>query len=908
MNDSTEAKNTRQQIWEWPRLLILDLLSVCFLLLFNPINAQEVESINYTTEHGLPSNEVYDLFEDKDGFVWAGTNKGAARLNSDIIQPLTIGQGLADRDILTIDQDSKGNVWFLSYNGKLSYWNDGKIYNENDDDRLKTLKSKGRFTSFLEDKSGNLWFSTYTDGVYFIDTLQKVHHIVDISPSRRFHASPFFGVFSATYLFEVKSGEIHFANPFSCYVYKDSVFHQLSPYPRRQRRGWFAYRGNGIFASTANQISHFSISKGKTLWEKSLPQVKIINGVEFLRDSLLYLATDNGVYVIDQNGTIVHQFLAGHNTSDMLIDWEGNLWVSTLSEGIFIIKNRGVLNYSAQAKHAILNRGTSLLIGGLGTKFHAYDGKTFFLLPVNNEAGRYNPKINPFAANQDKVLTIVEDDHHRIWFGTYNGLYQLVDYKAKHYFSKGVKKLLYLNASLFAILPSNELIQMDIQSMELIHQQFTKNNENDKGIQRDFIIDTSQFYSIARTKSNQLIGGTDRGVVILKDSIFHLLKELPKWEIIDIKEESTGNLWLLEKNKGLYYYRIANDQLDTLNLFPDNKHVLYTSMVVEQDGCCWIGTDNGLVNVKFDQHGFLMHHFNGKSGLMSEDINAISILNDTIWLATSEGVSILPKQSLKDTIAPLLHLDSLLINGSVFKDSNLLNITIEQNSLFIHFTGISYKDDGELTYKYTLEGEYTEKGVIKERFLDLYELPPSKYTLSIIAVDAATNESKLKELIFTVRQLWWKSWKNWLLIVFGVVLCLGLALRIIWRKSFTKMYGAISKQLALKEKEKFIVVKSVMTGADCKILLKDLFYIKVSGDYTEFFKQNEVILVRSSMKRIEEMLVDEDAFLRVHKSYLVNLKKVKASKSDHLEVLEQHIPVSRRKREEVKNRLAYLFQ
>ena len=41
--------------------------------------AQEIYRQNITTSEGLPSNTVYDLIQDKNGFIWLATNEGVTR-------------------------------------------------------------------------------------------------------------------------------------------------------------------------------------------------------------------------------------------------------------------------------------------------------------------------------------------------------------------------------------------------------------------------------------------------------------------------------------------------------------------------------------------------------------------------------------------------------------------------------------------------------------------------------------------------------------------------------------------------------------------------------------------------------------------------------------------------------------
>jgi two-component system LytT family response regulator len=59
------------------------------------------------------------------------------------------------------------------------------------------------------------------------------------------------------------------------------------------------------------------------------------------------------------------------------------------------------------------------------------------------------------------------------------------------------------------------------------------------------------------------------------------------------------------------------------------------------------------------------------------------------------------------------------------------------------------------------------------------------------------------------------------------------------------------------------------------IEVNDILYCKAEGSYTNFvLKNNESILVSKHLKEYENMLLEQD-FMRVHNSFLINLKEVK---------------------------------
>jgi len=108
--------------------------------------------------------------------------------------------------------------------------------------------------------------------------------------------------------------------------------------------------------------------------------------------------------------------------------------------------------------------------------------------------------------------------------------------------------------------------------------------------------------------------------------------------------------------------------------------------------------------------------------------------------------------------------------------------------------------------------------------------------------------------------------------------------------SLVNMVPADSQQ----EDDDYIFVKSNLKKR--KIFLNNLKYIEALGDYVKLIMDNsDAVVVLATMKSFEQQLPSE-RFLRVHKSYIVNLKKVERYNSRNIEIDNEQIPVSRHKK------------
>ena len=87
-----------------------------------------------------------------------------------------------------------------------------------------------------------------------------------------------------------------------------------------------------------------------------------------------------------------------------------------------------------------------------------------------------------------------------------------------------------------------------------------------------------------------------------------------------------------------------------------------------------------------------------------------------------------------------------------------------------------------------------------------------------------------------------------------------------------------------------------------KVIINDIKWIEGLGDYIKLVTEDSSILVLSTMKSFIEKLPN-DKFLRIHKSYIVNLEKVEKFSSALVEVRGQQIPLSRYKKMQLEEAL-----
>jgi DNA-binding LytR/AlgR family response regulator len=129
--------------------------------------------------------------------------------------------------------------------------------------------------------------------------------------------------------------------------------------------------------------------------------------------------------------------------------------------------------------------------------------------------------------------------------------------------------------------------------------------------------------------------------------------------------------------------------------------------------------------------------------------------------------------------------------------------------------------------------------------------------------------------------------------------------------SFERFNKAVNKALHLIELENKAVVsidstpETITLKSDYKlhkVNLDDIDYIEGLKAYVSFFIKGKRLITLASLKDLEEKL-PSDRFMRVHKSFIVPIHKVKALHGNLLEMESKEIPIGKSYKEVVIERI-----
>ena len=261
---------------------------------------------NFTVKDGLVSNSVSCILQDRKGDIWFGTFSGLSRFDGKVFSHILSTNFF----VYSISEDSSGRLWISTNSGV--YWYNGKDltgFLENQNVINPSGLKLGRVNSMLEDKHGNIWFTTTSEGVCRYDGKS----IVNYTPNKELY---FWG------LMEDSNGNIW-------------VGGRNTGVSRFDGKTYTKISQNGIF----DLCIAFSIIQDKTgnIWF----------GTEAIDASKR--ETEGGLWVYD--GRSFKNFLKKDGLTNnavwsILEDKSGNLWIGTRNTGLSRYDGKTFTNFS----------------------------------------------------------------------------------------------------------------------------------------------------------------------------------------------------------------------------------------------------------------------------------------------------------------------------------------------------------------------------------------------------------------------------------------------------------------------------------------------------------------------------------------------------------------------------------
>ncbi|MBT8259109.1 MAG: response regulator transcription factor [Flavobacteriaceae bacterium] len=129
-----------------------------------------------------------------------------------------------------------------------------------------------------------------------------------------------------------------------------------------------------------------------------------------------------------------------------------------------------------------------------------------------------------------------------------------------------------------------------------------------------------------------------------------------------------------------------------------------------------------------------------------------------------------------------------------------------------------------------------------------------------------------------------------------------------FEKAVKKAEARLNEQLAEPSEEKEATNKELYINIDrrlIKIDIPSIYLVEAKGDYIQVKTEDKNYTVHSTLKKIEDKL-PSDLFLKVHRSYIINVSKIIDIEDNSVLIKKDVIPVSRSNRPELMRRLNLL--
>lgn len=336
------------------RLYSYLLLWLSYTCCINCLSQPVVNYQQFTSENGLSENVVYCLHKDKKGFIWAGTDYGLNRFDGYSFKKYfnkpDDSTSLSNHSILSIDEDSEGNFWIVTYKS-LNYFYPAtgkaetvilpgknktnlvqKVVPLTNNNVLVLVNSR---ESYIYNHDKKLWSEVMADS-----NVSMVNFELFRLPGNR---KAVFGT--------VKNQPLRFVLILNEQQFKWELHSLSSVFPFfKEKRPDTYYEFNGLhFVYTITQQS-FSVYNSAGIAVAELPQSLqqmqygiVISDVEQV-DSLTYwIATNKGLLVYDAAAqTISEATLVGDSRSlpgnkelrCLLNDGKGSIWIGIFGEGM----------------------------------------------------------------------------------------------------------------------------------------------------------------------------------------------------------------------------------------------------------------------------------------------------------------------------------------------------------------------------------------------------------------------------------------------------------------------------------------------------------------------------------------------------------------------------------------------
>lgn len=681
----------------------------------------------YTVSDGLPSNTVYALDQDSHQMLWMGTGNGIAKFDGKNFHSYSTEDGLINILVYGLTVDHLDRKWMSTVAGRPSYFLHGKGTVPSWADTLHVgnyyFQSIDTFLWFSGQNADTKYKPRKLAQIQSDGTLKKLSKIVG-DQSRK-------AIVMDSSLYFMSDGKLYKEEKGNLVQVEDLSVPAGLDYCQAYDDGMICIERYGVGFDSLIYID--ILAKTITPLEQLTPYLEQWPINAFLVDKAqqIWVATNKGLLFLENREAPVNYLLKNAFVNELYQDHEENLWVSTEGKGLFFLVSSKVRSLKKiEEQESFIVR--SLEVDNTGRIYIGYSDGWMEVFDANFKQ-LYSKKYT-----DSRIVDILVDED-KVWLAS-NGEVIQVDLRgeemARYRSSVPIKSLGILNGTLHVfsyrieVLTDGAIRSLGIPFPARIYTNYT-------------ISDTSMWL------------GTTEGLYHLDPSgVKKIVADEIYSDIRGIGEDALGRYWIAAAGQGVFV--LQNDKVVHHLTVSDGLSSNICMHLLMDDEFVWVSTNKGIN--KIDIASLNIQPINEEDGLSSSEIKYLKKSNEYVIAAASGTVDILPDTIVPFTAAPLMTINHLLVNGDTMPPQGNYSFPYNSNYLTLHFTAISFKSMGNVSYAYQLEGLDKDWLETKAEAVNWSAVPPGAYRLRIKAKGSNGEWSKEEGIGIFIDFPWWKKW------------------------------------------------------------------------------------------------------------------------------------------------------
>jgi len=753
-------------------------LLVSIILLFGGqpcLHSQDFnfQQINYTVEDGLPSNECHRVLQDSQGYIWIATDRGLVKFDGYEFRTYGIKDGLLDMSCLSMMFDIEGRLWVRTLSSQFF------IYDPNTD-RLTLYQhqsvidpylNKLKIRNFYIDKT--MMLTCAVEGVGFLMIDNDGHHTIERGNKREGRAIYFTKAIDDNLL--ISSNNTGAGPEFPAIVPKErgsfyeayDIVHDKNShieFPTEQRENSIL---KGLYVN--DKISILSIRGAGLFYQNGLLQkvisTALVDVISYRNQFISAEIHNKGIKFYSDYNDLTndkhYKMIPDISASDILSDQRGDLWISTLSNGLVYLRNRDISSISPSGIHSGLIDQVEL--GPRGLYFLENRTRVYHLksseeaIEVYSDPDSEIRSLNFVESKSELIINKRQSsrllESHSFAPIVYTTSSSMVD---KNLVPFPSTKALVFEDDDFILTAAENFILYD--NLDNRPTYYSTTVENDIRV-----------LSGTKLGHEDFLLGTNAGLVRFRNRKIESMTESPeelKVRINDIVQLEKTILFATQ-GYGLICWDLKNKLrvIDKkIGLVSDNLEDLFLD---SKKNNLYVSSNSGLSKLWYDDNdSILIKNYTSFHGLPSNEVNNVVEYKDAIYIATGEGIGVL---SGGHTVAEkqLIKIEDYKANGiSMTGEKGLSHL---ENNVEISYKTLDFKMFSKIPYQYRLnEDHWTQTNATSANFP---ALQPGKYTFQVQSqnIDGIWSESATQE--FEIRYPWWRTTTFHILSALGIFGC-----------------------------------------------------------------------------------------------------------------------------------------